>query len=195
MNRKDQVTYSSFIKAANEIKEEGQQPSVRLIRLKVGGSNSTILDYLRRWHSETALSASVDHQLSEPLKEALLTEFGRVTQSLREKLQAEINQERQQNKEIGELLAEAETRCAEIETRANTDREQSAAAILKLEKQLAAANERAAELQRQADKAAQKADKEIADLQGKVGQLREEAHQSQIKAAVAETKVATMGKG
>lgn len=194
MSKKDQVTYANFIKAANELKEEGQQPSVRLVRLKIGGSNSTLLEYLRRWHSDTALAASVDQQISDPLKDALLAEFGRVTQSLREKFQAEINQERQQNKEICELLAEAESRCAEIEAKAHSDREQAAAAILKLEKQLSAANERAAELQRQADKAAQKADKEISELEEKVGRLREEAHQAQIKAAVAETKVAAMEK-
>lgn len=194
MSKKDQVTYANFIKAANELKEAGQQPSVRLVRLKIGGSNSTLLEHLRRWHGETALAASVDQQISEPLKDALLAEFGRVTQSLRDKLQAEINQERQQNKEICELLAEAENRCSEIEAKAQLDREQSAVAILKLEKQLSAANERAAELQRQTDKAAQKADKEIAELQEKVGQLREEAHQAQIKAAIAETKVAAMEK-
>lgn len=195
MTKKDQVTFASFINAANELKEEGQQPSVRLIRLKIGGSNSTLLEYLRRWHSETALAASVDHQISAPLKDALLTEFGRVTQVLREKLQAEIDQERQQNKETRDLLSETENRCAEIEAKAHADREQAAASILKLEKQLAAANERAAELQRQADKASEKADKEIAELKEKVGRLREEAHQAQIKAAIAETKVATMKKG
>jgi chromosome segregation ATPase len=195
MNKKDQVTYASFIKAANELKEEGQQPSVRLIRLKIGGSNSTLLEYLRRWHSETALAASVDHQISAELKDALLTEFGRVTQVLREKLQAEIDQERQQNKETRDFLLETENRCIEIEAKAQADREQAAASILKLEKQLAAANERAAELQRQADKASEKADKEIFELKEKVGRLREEAHQAQIKAAIAETKVATMKKG
>lgn len=195
MNKKDQVTYANFIKATNELKEEGQQPSVRLIRLKIGGSNSTLLEYLRRWHSETVLAASVDHQISVPLKDALLTEFGRVTQVLREKLQAEIDQERQQNKETRDLLSETENRCAEIEAKAHADREQAAASILKLEKQLAAANERATELQRQADKASEKADKEIAELKEKVGRLREEAHQAQIKAAIAETKVATMKKG
>lgn len=106
----------------------------------------------------------------------------------------EINQERQQNKEICELLAEAESRCTEIEAKAHADRDQAAAAILKLEKQLSAANGRAAELQPQADRAAQKADKEIAELQEKVGRLRDEAHQAQIKAVVAETKVAAMEK-
>jgi ribosome-associated translation inhibitor RaiA len=194
MSKKDHVTYANFIKAANELKEEGLQPSVRLVRLKIGGSNSTLLEYLRRWHSDTALSASVDQQISDPLKDALLMEFGRVTQSLREKFQVEVNQERQQNKEVCELLAETESRCVEIEAKAHADREQAAAAILKLEKQLSAANERAAELQRQAEKATQKADKEISELEKKVGQLREEAHQAQIKAAIAETKVAAMGK-
>jgi chromosome segregation ATPase len=194
MSKKDQVTYAAVAKAANELKAEGQQPSVRLVRLKVGGSNSTVLEHMQRWRAETTLATSVDAQISESLKNALLVEFGQVTKSLREELQAEINQERQQNKEICELMSETESRCVEIEANAHADREQAAAAILKLEKQLSAANERAAELQRQADKAAQKADKEIAELQERVGQLQQEAHQAQIKAAVAETKVAAMGK-
>lgn len=194
MNRKNQVTYGVFVKAANELIAEGQQPSIRLVRLKIGGSNSTLLEHQQRWRSDTAQLAKVDNQISDSLKEALLTEFVRVTQSLSEKLQAEINVERQQNKEMHELLSETENRCAEIETKAQADSEHAAAAILKLEKQLSAANERAVELQRQADKAAQKTDKEIAELKEKVGRLRDEAHQAQIKAAIAETKVAAMEK-
>lgn len=150
--RKDQITYATFIQAANEIRAEGQTPSVRLIRAKIGGSNSTLLGYLQQWRNDADLAASVDDNISETLRQAILSEYGRVTKSMRDHLETQLSQERAQNKEAGLLLNEAENRISELESLSENEKEQHATITLGLEKQLSATEEKAAELGRQVEK-------------------------------------------
>jgi SMC interacting uncharacterized protein involved in chromosome segregation len=187
--RNEQVNYTAFIKAINELKEEGHTPSVRLVRFKIGGSNSKLVEYLRRWKSEAVFSANIDEPISDYLKEALMAEFGRITQAQREKYESMIQQEKEQIHEIAGLLLEAENKIVELESQIEVFNKQTNQAVLELEKQLAATQERAAELQRQSERAQVKYDKQIEMLQDKIAQLQLEAHQAHIKAAVAETKV------
>lgn len=194
MSKKNQLTYQAVVKAINELKADGHTPSVRLIRTKVGGSNSTLLEYLRRWQGEAALASTTEEGISDIFLQSLKAEFGRMTLAIREKYEAALQQEKQQNKESQELLTESENRIADLETLAREHKEKTDQAILKLEKQLAAAMERTAEAQRQADKALAKADKQIESLQQKNTLVQNENHQSQIKVAVLETKLSALEK-
>lgn len=194
MSKKEQITYQAVVKAINELKADDQVPSVRLIRSKVGGSNSTLLEHLRRWQGEAALASTTEEGISEIFQQSLKAEFGRMTLAIRDKYETALQQEKQQNKESQELLAESENRIADLEVQAREYKEKSDQAILKLEKQLAAAVERTAEAQRQADKVLAKADKQIESLQQKNTQLQNEHHQSQIKAAILETKLSAIEK-
>lgn len=194
MSKKEQVTYQVVAKAINELQADGQTPSVRLIRSKVGGSNSTLLEYLRRWQSDTGLASAIEENISEVFQQALKAEFGRMTLAIRGRYEALLQQEKQQNKESQELLAEAETKIADLELQARDNKEKSDQAILKLEKQLAAATERTAELQRQSDKTLAKSDKQIESLQEKITLLQNEKHQSQVNVAILETKLSAVEK-
>ncbi len=194
MSKKEQVTYQAVTKAINELKAEGQIPSVRLIRAKVGGSNSTLLEYLRRWQSEVALALATEDNISEGFQQALKAEFGRMTLAIREKYEAALQQERQQNKESQELLTEAETKIADMDSQARENKEKFDQTTLKLEKQLSVVTERAAELQRQIDKNLEKSDKHIDSLQQQITLLQNEKHQSQIEVAILETKLAAFEK-
>ena len=194
VSKKEQVTYQAVVKAINELKADGHTPSVRLIRSRVGGSNSTLLEYLRRWQGEIALASTTEDNISEVFQQSLKAEFGRMTLAIREKYEAALQQEKQQNKESQELLSEAETKVADLELQARENTEKSDRAILKLEKQLAAAIERTAELQRQADKNSAKADKQMESLQHDMTLLQNEKHQSEIKVAILETKLSALEK-
>jgi chromosome segregation ATPase len=153
MNKKGPINYAAFAKAANEIKASGQTPSVRLVRSRLGGgSNSTLVEYIRHWHSENALASTVDDNISEPFKQALLAEFGRVVKNVRDHLEEQLSQERTQAKETNDLLSESEARTTELEEQLKEEKQESDKTILQLEKQLAAMEERSTELQRQIDK-------------------------------------------
>ncbi len=223
--KKETITYSIFVQAVDDIRAEGQTPSVRLVRSRIGGSNSTLLEHLRRWQSDTTLASSVDDHISDSLKQELLIEFGRVTKNVRENLEAQLLQERVQSKEANDLLSEAETRIADLEEQVREEKEKANQTILALEKQLSATQERGAELQRQvdklegqfkesvmalevartesakaqiqlerADKAAEKAEKNMEEQNIKIVKLQESTHQAEIKAAVAEARIAALAK-
>ena len=150
--KKEHITYPLFLQTVNQIKAEGQTPSVRLVRSRIGGSNSTLLEFLRRWQGESALASSIDETISDDLRQALLIEFGRVTKNVRENLETLLVQEKAQSNEANDLLNEAETRISELEAQIKETKEQADHAILLLEKQLSATEERVTEFQRQLDK-------------------------------------------
>ena len=150
--KKEHITYPLFLQTVNQIKAEGQTPSVRLVRSRIGGSNSTLLEFLRRWQGESALASSIDETISDDLRQALLIEFGRVTKNVRENLETLLVQEKTQSNEANDLLNEAETRISELEAQIKETKEQADHAILLLEKQLSATEERVTEFQRQLDK-------------------------------------------
>ncbi len=150
--KKEHITYPLFLQTVNQIKAEGQTPSVRLVRSRIGGSNSTLLEFLRRWQGESALASSIDETISDDLRQALLIEFGRVTKNVRENLETLLVQEKAQSNEANDLLNEAETRISELEAQIRETKEQADHAILLLEKQLSATEERVTEFQRQLDK-------------------------------------------
>ncbi len=153
MSKKEQVTYQVVARVANELKGQAITPTVRAIRERIGfGSNSTVLEYLRRWEADEVMAATVTEGLSDGFKQAINAEFGRLMQATREKLEAQLAKEKQHTKEANELLAEAENKISDLEARLELEKTQAAEAILRLEKQLAAANELNAELQRQNEK-------------------------------------------
>lgn len=129
MSKKEQVTYQVVAKAINELQADGQTPSVRLIRSKIGGSNSTLLEYLRRWQSDAELASAIEENISDTFQQALKAEFGRMTLTIRGKYEALLQQEKQQNKESQELLIEAETKIADLELQARENKEKSDQAI------------------------------------------------------------------
>jgi len=182
-NRREDVTYALYVNTVNDLKLRGKPTSLREVKKIIGGSHSTLLEYQRQWQADRALAATVEDDISDTFKQAILAEFGRVVQTTREKLEAQLIQERQHVKEANELLAEAEKQITDLEMQQQSEREQASEKILTLEKQLAAADERANELQKQVDK-----------LEAKITQLQQQAHQSEIKAAVAEARVSELEK-
>ncbi len=152
MSKKEDVTYALFVNTVNDLKAQGQSASVRGVQKVIGGSHSTLLEYQRRLQTDLSLAATVEDSISESLKQALLAEFGRMVQTTREKLEAQLVQERQQLKEANELLAEEESHTADLEAQRHAEKEQASEKILTLEKQLAATGERVTELQHQIEK-------------------------------------------
>lgn len=151
---KKELTYAAFMEALQVMLAEGQKPSVRVLRARLGGgSNSTIVEYLRRWRSESALEESAaGHELSDSIKSSLRAEFGRVAQIIRTDESLQRAQIEAQLQETAELLKESETRYQELETQLQTEQATAQQSILSLEKQLSTREERINTLEYQIQK-------------------------------------------
>ena len=148
MNKKE-LTYVSFIETLRVMLAEGLPPSVRVLRARLGvGSNSTIVEYLRRWRSESALGETVEEGISESFKTALRAEFGRVAQVVRADDAVQLSQAHTQLQEVTDLLRELEARGNELEAQRQAEQAAARQMALALEKQLAARDERVSELER-----------------------------------------------
>lgn len=59
MARPDAVTYEQVELACAQLKAEGIEPSVRLVVQRVGGSNTTVLEHVKRWKAANPRSVVV----------------------------------------------------------------------------------------------------------------------------------------
>lgn len=90
MAKPDSVTYELVEQAANELRGAGVTPTVRLVRDKVGGSNTTILRHLNAWK---AANPPARHQVREiPIEvvTALESALNRVESTARAEVQAQL---------------------------------------------------------------------------------------------------------
>jgi len=133
--------------------------------------------YLQQWREQQTLTANIDAELSEPFRQAVLAEFGRITNALKEGLTSQIESEKGKLKETQDLLLEQE---AKIEELANTlaDQQKTAAqSQLEFEKSLSAAQA-----------LVEDGIKREASLQKQMDAMRQELHASEVKAAVLENR-------
>src|SRR5271155_2794590 len=137
-NKKEKVSYEEVAKAALAIQAEGAYPSIRLIRDRTGGSNSTVLEHCRVWKANQLLTSPLDESIPDTLRHALLNEFGRIAKTAREQLEVQLGQEQKQLEEANKLLAESEASIAEIEEQRHAEQEASTQKILLLEKDVSA---------------------------------------------------------
>ena len=59
MARPDAVTYEQVELACAQLKAEGIEPSVRLVVQRVGGSNTTVLEHVKRWKASNPRTVPV----------------------------------------------------------------------------------------------------------------------------------------
>ena len=59
MARPDAVTYEQVELACAQLKAEGIEPSVRLVVQRVGGSNTTVLEHVKRWKASNPKTVPV----------------------------------------------------------------------------------------------------------------------------------------
>ena len=138
INKKEKVTYEEIAQAASALLAEGIDPSVRLIRDRTGGSNSTILEHYRSWKTNQLLASTVDESIPDALRHALLSEFGRIAKAAREQLEAQLRQTEKQLEEASKLLAESEERITDTEEQRKSENQAAAEKILSFEKALSA---------------------------------------------------------
>jgi len=183
MSKSAPVTYERFVEVANQLEQDRQRVSVRAIRTQIGGSNSKLMEFLRTWKAQKQLANQVDDDLSDGLRHALLAEFGRVVQSTRERLEAQLADERNSTQEALDALADLEKQLATKEQRIAALEAQYRELELTSEKHIAGLNARLTDAQERETK-----------LQQKIETLQVSQHQAEMDAAVATSRVEALEK-
>jgi DNA-binding transcriptional MocR family regulator len=178
MSKSENVTYQAVAKICNEMTAAGDAPSVRKLHAHLGGSFSTITAHLNQWREQQALAQSGDNALSAEFNQALLAEFARITETVKEKSKLQIAEKEAQLAEAIELLSAHENKLEECEKKYKALEHHAKSEQLDLEKKLAAAigNSESAK------------QRELA-LQEKVDALIDKCHQAELRAVIAETKI------
>ena len=208
MNKND-LTYAAFLNAVQVIQAERLTPSVRIVRARVGGSNSTLVEYFRRWHSDSEATKQIDENVSSALSDALKAEFGRIAQIVRTDSAARLAKADGEVKEISDLLKESERNLE----RSESQNKEITSYGLELEKKLAAQEARLLDSkeeitrlthklsetadalvrsQAQAEQslsALKTAEQKISEQHTEIESHRQARHAAEVRAAVAESKL------
>lgn len=178
MDKKQPLTYQSIADACTQLVKSGGRPSVRKLHAQLGGSFSTISEYLQRWNQQTALAQSAEADISDHLKQALLAEFGQIAQSVRHGLEQQLEDQTQQLAENQKLLKEYEDKNRELGAQLQKSQQQLANQAAELEKTIAAHQAQLAEKEQREAK-----------LDARLQQLMQEKHLAEVKTAIAQTRV------
>lgn len=178
MSKSENITYQAVAKICNEMTASGDAPSVRKLHARLGGSFSTITGHLNQWRSQQALAQSSDNELSAEFNQALMAEFARITEAVKEKSKLQIAEKEAQLAEAIELLSAHESKLEECEKKYREMEKQAKSEQLDLEKRLAAAISDSDSLKQ----------RELV-LQEKIDALIDKCHQAELRAAIAETKI------
>ena len=184
MSRQNNISYQEVSSFCTECLASGQRPSIRKIHQHLGGGSFlTITAFYQQWQKEQALASKVDSELSEPLRQALFAEFGRVTQKIKEDLEAQLEELHAQGKEAQEIIADYEAKMEQSTADFLRYKEQSEVQCLKLERELSAIQARFEE----------SAKREAACTE-QLETLRTQCHSSELRAAALEAKLAEIEK-
>lgn len=193
--KKPAFGYEKVAEICHKLVEQGETPTMRSVRDRVGaGSMSTILEYLNRWKRENELSYTVDDDLSAEFKQAVLAECARKLSSVKDRLQAQIDESETQITEMHEVLKALEEKADELIAELEKTKNESEARHLDYEKKLSAANEQVTLRAEYANQLAQKTDGQLAELREELKKIQEAKHQADIRAATAEARCAELEK-
>lgn len=103
------VTYTDVARAANEILEEGELPTIERVRIKLAtGSYSTLSVLLKEWKTKYALQQQ--YALNQQLPDELVTAVQKVWEVVSDKTEEQLNHLRQNAANTQQAL-EQEIRC------------------------------------------------------------------------------------
>lgn len=90
MARTDGVTYEAVEQAANELRGAGLVPTVRVLREKVGGSNTTVLKHLTAWKAANPPAKHQAREIPIEIVAAVESALNRAEAAARSEIQAQL---------------------------------------------------------------------------------------------------------
>ena len=105
----EQVTYDSFCQVAQKMLEIGEKLTVRSVHGRLGGSFGKLSEFLKCWKQERAYLSLVNQRdISDSLRQAMLSEVGRAVSEAKASLEAQLRQVSEHLEEANEKLTEQE---------------------------------------------------------------------------------------
>ena len=118
MARETTITQEQVNAAADAIRAEGQRPTARAVRERIGiGSMATVLKFLQAWQAGQVRTIDAPVTLPANLQRALVDCIGQEVAAARADLGEELSTMQQAN---ADLITENERQTATIEVQANT---------------------------------------------------------------------------
>src|SRR3990172_8724735 len=89
----EQVTYEKFSAVVKRMVENGEKLTVRSVHSRLGGSFGKLSEFLKRWEQERAyLSLIKQGDISDTLRQAMLSEVGRAVGEAKAALENQLQQ-------------------------------------------------------------------------------------------------------
>lgn len=177
MSRPKSITYPIIAQHCVELIAQGEQPSVRKLYQRLGGSYPAITELYRQWRGEQVLATQAEGDLSDSFHQAVLAEIARATETLRQNLGQQLAAEKRDFKEAQDLLAELEAKNEELIQQFDELQRSSEQTQRRLEKALAAAEALIEDNQQRQ-----------AACQQQIEVFRAQSHAAELKVAVSETR-------
>lgn len=149
MTKNTNITYTDVASACAEILKLGEKPSIRRIHERIGGSYSTISTFYRQWQQSTHEASLSDLSISESLKQALLSEFSKVSTLTKQQFSEKLANDQQQAQEAVDLLAEYEVKFNALTTELSASSTENQALKISYEKQIAVLEEKESSAKRE----------------------------------------------
>lgn len=177
IGRPTNLTYQTVSDACQALLAAGERPTVRKLCERLGGSFSTLSGFLQQWQEQQALANKADLDISPGLRQAILAEFHRLTQTIGKTLTEQIESKNGSLQEAQSLLAQQEAKLETLTERMAVQQAQAEQSRLEFEKTLSAANALA-------ENSAQREAQMLQQLED----WRTEAHAAALKAASLEAR-------
>jgi chromosome segregation ATPase len=170
------INYEDTVVTINEMLKAGEKITVRNIRSRTGGKNSTVAEFKKRWEDEQKIEITEDI-LSDDLKRAIIADRNNVVQKIKESYETKIKNLENRTTEEHDLLKEQENTSKKLTEELENIKLQSNAEITKLSVQIEGLNQLNAEIKAQLENA-----------QAKLETISVEKHTALKDAAVWESK-------
>ena len=170
------INYEDTVVTINEMLNAGEKITVRNIRSRTGGKNSTVAEFKKRWEDEQKIEITEDI-LSDDLKRAIIADRNNVVQKIKESYETQIKNLQNTATEEHDLLKEQENTSKKLTEELETIKLHSNAEITKLSVQIEGLNRLNTEIKTQLETA-----------QAKLEAISAEKHTALKDAAVWESK-------
>lgn len=105
----EQITYDKFCQMVQKMVENSEKLTVRSVHSRLGGSFGKISEFLKRWEQERAyLNLVKQGDISDTLRQAMLSEVGRAVSEAKTALETQLQQVSDHLEEANEKLTEQE---------------------------------------------------------------------------------------
>lgn len=177
------ITYQRVAQLCNQMELLGNKPSVRKIIAEFGGSFTVVAEYLKQWREEKDLAKESEVAISQELQQAILAEYALVANKVKQgqetkitELCLDLNETQEELSSSLGTIKKLEAHIAQLERTAQDN-------SLAYEKRISADASTIEFLKNEKQN--------LHQLLGEANQLR---HEAELREAIANTKVETLGK-